>query len=94
MQEGAAGLPQQRVQRAFDVFGLERLADHGLAGEAFSVGDIAVASVLRTLGYVGMEPDAATHPATAAWYAKVTTRPAWLAVAEREVQIMASARRG
>ena len=61
-----------------------------LAGEAFSVGDIAVASVLRTMGYVGMAPDAAKHPATAAWYGRVTARPAWLAVAERETGILAN----
>jgi glutathione S-transferase len=59
-----------------------------LAGEAFSIGDIAVASTLRTLGYVDWAPDAAKHPATAAWYARVTARPAWQAVAEREQAIL------
>ena len=65
-------------------------AEGWLAGDPFSVGDIAVASVLRTMGYVGMEPDAAKHPATAAWYARVKSRPAWLAVAGREAKIIAS----
>lgn len=65
-----------------------------LAGDEFSVGDIAVASVLRTLGYVGLEPDAAKHPATAAWYGRVTARPAWQAVAAREAPIVAGATRG
>ena len=65
-------------------------AEGWLAGEAFSVGDIAVASVVRTMGYVGMAPDAAKHPATAAWYGRVTARPAWLAVAERETGILAN----
>ena len=59
-----------------------------LAGAEFSVGDIAVASTLRTLGYVGWEPDAARHPATAAWYARVQARPAWQAVAAREAAIL------
>ncbi len=59
-----------------------------LAGE-FSIADIAVASTLRTLGYVGLEPDAASHPATAAWYDRVKARPAWQAVAAREAAIMA-----
>ena len=68
-------------------------AEGWLGGEAFSVGDIAVASVLRTIGYVGMEPDAARHPATAGWYARVKARPAWLAVAQREARIIASAMR-
>ena len=68
-------------------------AEGWLGGEAFSVGDIAVASVLRTMGYVGMDPDAARHPATAGWYARVNARPAWLAVAQREAKIIASAMR-
>ena len=61
-----------------------------VSGGDFSVGDIAVASVLRTLGYVGFEPDAGKHPATAAWYDRVKARPAWAAVAAREAKILAS----
>ena len=53
------------------------------------MGDIAVASVIRTMCYVGLEPDAAKHPATAAWFGRVTARPAWQAVAEREAKIVA-----
>lgn len=59
-------------------------ADGWLAGDAYSIGDVAVASTLMTLGYVDMAPDAARHPATAAWYARVIVRPAWVGVAERE----------
>ncbi len=62
-----------------------------LAGEAFSIGDIAVASALRSLGYVGLEPDAAKHPRTAAWYARVKARPSWQPVAEREDAVMSRA---
>ena len=69
-------------------------AEGWLAGEGFGVGDIAVASVLRTMGYVGFEPDTAKHPATAAWYARVVSRAAWQAVAAREAKIKASAIRG
>jgi glutathione S-transferase len=60
-----------------------------LTGSALSIGDIAVASVFRTFGYVGFEPDAARHPRTAAWYARVCARPAWQAVAARESAILA-----
>lgn len=60
-----------------------------LTGSALSIGDIAVASVFRTLGYVGFEPDAAKHPRTAAWYARICARPAWLDVAAREAAVMA-----
>ena len=55
-----------------------------LAGDAFSIGDIAVASVFTTLGYAGIGPDAATAPRTAAWLARVCARPTWAAVAAVE----------
>ena len=60
-----------------------------LTGDALSIGDIAVASVFRTLSYVGIEPDVSRHPRTAAWYARVCARPAWQAVSARETKIMA-----
>ena len=63
-------------------------ADGWLAGAEFSIGDIAVASTLRTLGYVGWEPKTENHPATAAWYDRVRARPAWQAVAEREAAVL------
>lgn len=53
--------------------------DGWLAGD-FSIGDIAVASALRSLTYVGHGPDAAARPRTAAWYARVTSRAAWQAM--------------
>ncbi len=55
-----------------------------LAGAEFSIGDIAVASVLRTLCYVDHGPKADTHPGIAAWYERVTQRPAWQSVAAAE----------
>ncbi len=55
-----------------------------LLGDTFSLADIAVASVLRTLAYVGHGVDPAARPATAALYARVTARPAWKAVSEIE----------
>lgn len=59
-----------------------------LAGDDFSIGDISVAAMLRTLGYVGYEPDAAKHPATAAWYERVKARPSWALVAVREAAVI------
>ncbi|MFM6932709.1 MAG: glutathione S-transferase family protein [Novosphingobium sp.] len=58
-----------------------------LAGD-FSIGDIAVASALRSLRYVGHGPDAVVRPRTAAWYARVTSRPAWQAM-ELDEAVMA-----
>ncbi|WP_068076872.1 glutathione S-transferase family protein [Novosphingobium lentum] len=58
-----------------------------LAGDQFSIGDIAIASVFATLRYVGVGPDAVRHPNTAAWFARVEARPAWQAVLGREAAI-------
>lgn len=52
-----------------------------LLGEDFTLADIAVASMFRTLAYVGIAPE---RPKTAAWYARVGERPAWRKVAEIE----------
>ena len=57
-----------------------------LAGADFSLADISVASVLRSISAVGHGPDASAHPATAAWYARVCARPAWQIIAEREAR--------
>ena len=56
-----------------------------LAGN-FTLGDIAVASVMRSLTYVGHEPSAA-YPRTFAWYNRVAARPAWQAVARAEAPV-------
>lgn len=54
--------------------------DEGWLAGDFSIGDISVASALRSLTYVGHGPDAAARPRTAAWYARVTSRTAWQAM--------------
>ncbi|MBS0481479.1 MAG: glutathione S-transferase family protein [Proteobacteria bacterium] len=59
-----------------------------LAGGDFSIGDIAVAVGLRSMGYVGLEPDPATHPRTAAWYERVKARASWQKVAAIEAKVM------
>lgn len=77
--QGEAELP-----RILDYLESVAPAQGWLAGEAFTLGDIAVASVMRSLTYVGWGPDAAARPATAAWYGRVTARAAWQAVAAVE----------
>lgn len=81
-QEGEAELPA-----LLDY--LESQVPHGgwLAGD-FSIADIAVACALRSLVYVGHAPDAAARPRTAAWFARVTSRPAWQAM-ETDEAVMA-----
>ena len=82
--EAAAALGEKEIEPILAYLEGEAPAEGWLAGGEYSIGDIAVASTLMTLGYVGMAPDAAKHPATAAWYARVIARPAWVGVADRE----------
>ena len=56
----------------------------------FSIGDIAVACCIKTLGYAGWSLDAAAYPKLAAWHGRVTARPAWQQAAEEEKTILAS----
>ena len=63
--------------------------DEGFLAGDYSVGDIAVASLLRTLSFVGSGCDAAARPRTAAWFARVTERPAWRQVVKFEEGLMA-----
>jgi len=61
-----------------------------LLGDSFSLADISVASMFRSLGYVGHAPKAETHPGTAAWFARVCERPAWRKVAAVEENLRIS----
>lgn len=58
-------------------------AEGWLVGE-FTLADISVASMLRSLAYVGHLPTADRYPGIVDWYGRVTARPAWQVVAERE----------
>jgi glutathione S-transferase len=49
-------------------------AEYLVAGR-FTLADISVASQLVNLSYAGVTIDAATYPALARWYARVTERP-------------------
>lgn len=82
--EGAAELAP-----VFDYLETQAPAEGWLAGDEFSIGDITVAAVFKSLSYVDFAPDAAKHPATAAWYARVCARPAWREIAEREAALVA-----
>lgn len=62
--------------------------DGWLVSDAFSIADISVASVFTTLAYGGVVIDAATHPRSAAWLARVQARATWQAVAAREAEAM------
>lgn len=81
--EEAALAALEKFAGALDYLESAAPAEGWLAGE-YSLGDITVASMLRTLDYIGAALDEARYPATAAWYARVCARPAWQAVAAQE----------
>lgn len=66
------------------------VTDRWLDGEAFTIGDIAIASVFRSLSYPGWELDAAAHPRLAAWYGRVQDRDGWAAAVAQEKAIFAA----
>ena len=85
--EAAALAAEEALKRPLDY--LEgAVSDEWLDG-AFTVGDIAVASVIRTLGYAGWELDAGAYPRVAAWYGRVQQRDGWQAAAAQEKALLA-----
>ncbi len=69
---------------------LEGQAGDGWLDGDFSIGDIAIASVIKTLGYGQWQPDAAKYPKLVAWFERVCARPAWTKVAEAEAAVFAN----
>jgi glutathione S-transferase len=90
--EAAALAAEEAVKRPLTYL------ESAISGEwldgTFSVGDIAVACVLRTLGYTGWELDRAVYPHLSAWFARVQDRAGWKAAAETEQAVMAAAMGG
>jgi len=75
--EAAAVAAEEALQKPLRY--LEGAVGDAWIDGAFSVGDIAVASVIRTLGYAGWQLDSSTCPRLAAWYGRVAARDAWQA---------------
>jgi len=90
--EEAALAAEQAVEKPLAYLEAEAARAGWLNGQ-YGIGDIAFASVVKTLGYAGWALDAATYPALVALYARVCERPAWVAVAEREAAMFAAAGR-
>jgi glutathione S-transferase len=84
--EAIAAQGEAELPRILDYLESAAPAQGWLDGE-FSLGDISVASMLKTMSYVGHGPDAAKYPRTAAWYGRVAARPAWTVVAAMEAPI-------
>ena len=90
--EAAALAAEDALKRPLEY--LEGVAADGWLDGAFSIGDISVASVIRTLGYAGWELDAAAYPRLAAWYGRVGEREGWKAAAELEQAVLTAAMGG
>jgi len=69
----------------------KNLGDGDWLDGAFSLGDIAIASALRSFAYAGWEIDRSAFPRLAAWYSRVCERPAWKSVAQVEGAVMTAA---
>jgi glutathione S-transferase len=90
--EAAAVAAEEAIKRPLDY--LESTVTSGWLDETFTVGDIAVASTIRTLGYAGWELDAGAYPRLASWYGRVAEREGWKAAAEVEQAVIAAAMGG
>lgn len=85
----AAVLGEQELAPLLEWFETQAPEDGWVAGGDYSIGDIAIASVLRTLSFAGSSLDARKHPRTTAWHNRVTARPAWRQVIELEGELAA-----
>ena len=65
------------------------VGDEWLDG-AFSVGDIAIASIIRTLKYANWQIDSDANPRLSAWYGRVQQRDSWKAAIAQEEAIFAA----
>ena len=88
--EEAAKAGEEAVKKPLDYLEAE-LGNSGWLDGEFSVGDIAIASTIKTLSYAGWSIDTARHPKLAAWHERVRERPAWQAAADEEDAVFASA---
>lgn len=82
--EDAAAQGEAELPAIYDYLEGVAPGDGWLAGEDFSLGDIAVASILRSLTYVNVEPKPERYPGICDWYARVRDRPAWREIAAVE----------
>lgn len=87
--EAAALASEEAVKGPLEY--LESTVGDGWLDGEFSVGDISVASTIRTLGYAGWTLKDEEWPRLTAWYGRVRARPAWQAESKIEDQIFAAA---
>lgn len=87
--EEAARAGEEAVLKPVDYLE-SQLGVDGWLDPAFTVGDISVASAIKTLSYAGWSVDEERHPKLSAWYERVCARPAWHKVAEQEAATFAA----
>jgi glutathione S-transferase len=87
--EEAAKAGEEAVKRPLGYLE-SAVGESGWLDGDFSIGDIAVACCIKTLGYAGWSLDAAAYPKLSAWFGRVTQRAAWQQAAEEETTVLAS----
>ncbi|NBC35674.1 glutathione S-transferase family protein [Novosphingobium sp. FSY-8] len=61
-----------------------QVPEQGWLVDAFSIADLSIASMIRSLEHVDAQPCATLYPRTAAWYQRVCARPSWIQVAAED----------
>lgn len=87
--EDAAKAAEQAILKPLDYIEGELGEDGWLDGD-FSIGDVSVASTIKTLGYAGWSLDAGRHPKLAKWFERVGARAAWQQAAAEEAAVFAA----
>jgi glutathione S-transferase len=87
--EEAAKAGEEAVKRPLGYLE-SAVGESGWLDGDFSIGDIAVACCIKTLGYAGWSLDAAAYPKLSAWFGRITQRAAWQQAAEEETTVLAS----
>ena len=78
----AQGLAE--LEPAFAYLEAQIPAQGWLLGEDFTLADIAVAAMLRSLHYAEASPDPQRYPVISAWYERVSARPSWQKITAAE----------
>ena len=87
--EAAAVAGEEAIRKPLDYLE-SAVGESGWLDGDFSIGDIAVACTIKTLGYTGWSLDPSSYPRLAAWYGRVSERAAWQQAADEETAVFAS----
>ncbi len=82
----------ERMPAIFDYLTTQLGDGEFLAGDAFSIADIAVATQFVNLQHAGYKPDASRWPQLSAYLARIHARPSFKALIEEEAPMFAKTR--